>query len=196
LDQTHVKIRESSAALADERRVFADLQRKSDERKARHQRITNLQAANARMRDILSANNRPGTKPAEIRTDIEVGAADAGLEINTSILGDPDEPFVMTPPKREYLATLPSTAVLNARVTAYKKHNARLEAEAKSLQSRSSGLENQLRKIVSLCIGVEESRVDEMVDSLSTAVASEGGEDVEAGRIRDFLRRVEGTSED
>lgn len=102
----------------------------------------------------------------------------------------------MTPQKREYIASLPSTAVLNARTMAYRKHNARLEAEAKRLQSQSSGLESQLRKLVSLCIQVEESKVDEMVDRLSAAVASEEGEDVEVGRVREFLRRVEGIADD
>ena len=46
--------------------------------------------------------------------------------------------------------------------------------------------------MVSLCTGVEESKVDEMVDGLSIAVESEGGEDVEVARVREFLRRVEG----
>ena len=144
----------------------------------------------------MSGNYRPGTKPTDVRTDIKVGEADAGLEIDTTVIGDPDEPFVMIPQKRDYLASLPTTAVLNARVTAYRKHNARMEAEVKYLQSQSSGLENQLRKVVSLCTGVEESRVDGMVDGLSAAVASEGGNDVEVGRVREFLRRVEGVAED
>lgn len=102
----------------------------------------------------------------------------------------------MTPQKCDYIASLPPTPVLNARVAAYRKHNARLEAKAASLQSQSSQLENQLRKVVSLCTGVEESKVDEMVDGLSAAVASEGGDDVEVGRVREFLRRVEGVASD
>jgi regulatory protein SWI6 len=35
-------------------------------------------------------------------------------------------------------------------------------------------------------------RVDEMVAGLVAAVESERGEDVEVGRVREFLRRVEG----
>ena len=45
--------------------------------------------------------------------------------------------------------------------------------------------------MVSLCTGVEENKVDEMVDGLSIAVESERGEDVEVARVREFLRRVE-----
>lgn len=44
---------------------------------------------------------------------------------------------------------------------------------------------------MALSTGVEEERVDGMVDGLMAAVASEGGEDVEVGRVREFLRRVE-----
>ena len=94
--------------------------------------------------------------------------------------------------QREYLSSLPPTDVLLARVTAYKKNNAKLQAQAKSLKSRSSELESQLRKIVALCTGVCEESVDEMIGGLLAAVESERGEDVEVGRVREFLRRVEG----
>jgi regulatory protein SWI6 len=136
------------------------------------------------------------TAPADIRNDIKVGEADAGLDIDTNILGSPLEPFVMTPEKRTYIATLPSTAILSARGAAYRKHNARLELEAKTLQSQSGELESQLRKIVSLSTGIPEDKVDGMVDGLIAAVASEGGDDVEVGRVREFLRRVEGEGGD
>lgn len=98
----------------------------------------------------------------------------------------------MTPEKQAYIATLPSTAILSARVVAYRKHNSRLEEEAKTLRSQSGELENQLRKIVSLSTGIPEEKIDDMVPGLMAAVASESGDDVEVGRVRDFLRRVEG----
>ena len=143
----------------------------------------------------MAANGRSG---ADIRTDIKVGEADAGLEIDTSVLSPSGatQPLPLLPYQREYIASLPPSAVVKARAIAYRKNNARLEAQAKSLQSQSSELEAQLRKVVSLCTRVPEDRVDEMVDGLSAAVESEGGEDVEVGRVRDFLRRVEGVSED
>ena len=143
----------------------------------------------------MAANGRSG---ADIRTDIKVGEADAGLEIDTSILSPSgtSQSSTFLPHQREYIAGLPPAAVLKARAAAYRKNNARLETQAKNLQSQSSELEAQLRKVVSLCTGVAEDRVDEMVDGLSAAVESEGGEDVEVGRVRDFLRRVEGVSDE
>ncbi len=101
-------------------------------------------------------------------------------------------PGDLTPQQFSYVSSLPPTKVLQARVSAYRRNNARLEAQAKDLASRSIELEEQLRKVVALCTGVEESRVDEMVAGLVAAVESERGEDVEVGRVREFLRRVEG----
>ena len=134
----------------------------------------------------------------EVRTDIKVGQADAGLDIDTSILPlshDPNQPLTLIPQQREYLSSLPPAAILRARILAYQKNNARLQSQAQSLRSQSSELESQLRKVVSLCTGVEESRIDEMIGGLCAAVESEGAEDVEVGRVRDFLRRIESVGE-
>lgn len=140
---------------------------------------------------------RPSSASADtIPTNIQVGEADAGLVVDTSILGNPDEPFTMTPERREYIfTTLPNISILKARTTAYKMHNGRLESQAKALKAQSSELERQLRKVVALSTGVEEERVDGMIDGLMAAVASEGGDDVEVGRVREFLRRVESGGE-
>ena len=189
IDQAHAKLRESTAALAEERRVNAELRRKSDERKALDRRIANLRRSNEEKRAELLANGRPGMTAADIRTDIKVGEADAGLEIDMSIIGNPHDP--MTPQKRAYLATLPPTAVLNARTAAYKKHNARLEANIADLHGRSDELEDQLRQIVSICTGIEVSKIDESLDGLTAALASEAGNEIDMGRVREFLRKVE-----
>ena len=191
IDQTHAKLRESTSLLNEERRRLADLQRRSDERKALHRRIANLQQVNAQQRAFLSNG---GT--AEVRTDIQVGEADAGLEINTSILPltttDHNQPLMLTEAQREYVQSLPTPPVIRARSNSYRRINADLESQAKLLQAQSSELEGKLRKVVALCTGVREERVDEMVGGLCKAVESEDGNEVEVGRVREFLRRVEG----
>ena len=197
IDQTHTKLRETTSLLKDERRRLAELQRKSDERKALRQRIANLRRANDQQRAYLSSNAiaRPASSPIDIRSDIKVGEADAGLDIDSTILPlshDHSQPLQILPQQREYLATLPPTAILKARTTAYQKNNARLEAQAKRLHDQSSELETQLRKLVCLCLNLEEGQLDRMAGSLHAAVESEGGEDVDLARVRDFLRRVEG----
>lgn len=197
IDQTHTKLRETTSLLNDERRRLVELQRKSDDRKALRQRIANLRRANDQQRAYLSSNatGRPASSPIEIRSDIKVGEADAGLDIDTTILPlshDHSQPLQILPQQREYLATLPPTAILKARTTAYQKNNARLEAQAKRLHDQSSELETQLRKLVCLCLNVEEGQLDQMAGSLHAAVQSEAGEDVDLARVREFLRRVEG----
>ena len=187
--------------MNEERRRLAELQRKSDDRKALRQRIANLRRANDQQRAYLSSNasGRSASSPAEIRLDIKVGEADAGLDIDTTILPfshDHNQPLQILPQERDYLATLPPTAILKARTTAYQKNNARLEAQAKHLQDQSSELETQLRKLVCLCLNLEESQLDQLVAGLHAAVQSEGGEDVDLARVREFLRRVEGLGEE
>lgn len=210
IDQTHSKLRETTALLNEERRRLTDLQGKSDERKALRQRIANLRRANDRERSNISNghNGRPGSAPTAVRADIKVGEADAGLEIDTAIilptLLDSSDPssisgrinkssLNLTSHQRDYLISLPSPAVLLARATAYGKNNHRLEAQAKALQSQSSELEEKLRRIIGLCTGMQSDVVEEMVPTLCAAVESETDQgDVEVGRVREFLRRVEG----
>lgn len=197
IDQTHTKLRETTSLLNEERRRLSELQRKSNDRKALRQRIANLRRANEQQRAYLTsnANGRPASSPAEIRPDIKVGEADAGLDIDTTVLPFPYEyngPLHLLPQQRDYLATLPPTAVLKARTAAYQKNNARLETQAKNLQDQSSELEMQLRKLVCLCLSLEEGQLDQLIAGLHTAVQSEGGEDVDLARVREFLRRVEG----
>ncbi|KAK3062512.1 hypothetical protein LTS18_003918, partial [Coniosporium uncinatum] len=76
------------------------------------------------------------------------------------------------------------------------------------LRSRSGQLEGMYRKVVSLCTGVEERRVEEMLGGLVVAVESEGASGglhkiggpwivegsggMEVGRVREFLRKVDG----
>ena len=201
IDQTHTKLRETTSLLNEERRRLAKLQRKSNDREALRQRIANLRRANDQQRAYLtsSSNGRSATLPTEIRLDVKVGEADAGLVIDTTILPlshDHSGPLHILPHQREYLATLPPTVILKARTTAYQKNNARLEAQAKKLHDQSSELETQLRKLVCLCLSLEEGQLDQLIGSLHAAVQSEGGEDVDLARVREFLRRVEGLGEE
>lgn len=193
IDQTHAKIRETSVLLAAERRRIADEQRKASERKSRLQKNANLRRANEELRQEL-ASMSGSASPLDFRTDIKIGEADAGLEVDLARLPElplPGQPLKMTPAQREYLDSLPPTEVLLARTAAYKKNNERLEAKIKSLHGQSSVLEGQMRRIVSICTGLSEEKVDEMVEGLVAAVESERGEDLDIVRVREFLRKVE-----
>ena len=98
--------------------------------------------------------------------------------------------------QRAFLAThIPSAPQLRAHIAAYAHQNSNLQQTADDLKARSSELQTMYRRVVALCTGVEESRVEEALPSLVAAVESErgvghGGE-MEVGRVRDFLRKVE-----
>lgn len=81
--------------------------------------------------------------------------------------------------------------MLRARVQAYRENSARLEGAVAELKARSREVEGKYRKVISLCTKVPEERIDDVLEGLWRAVDSEGG-DVELGRVREFLGRVEG----
>lgn len=89
---------------------------------------------------------------------------------------------------------LPTKQTLKAYVNAYSANNDGLRQYADQLRSRSTELEAMYRKVVSLCTGVPEDKVEESLPSLVAAVESERGSlgEQEVGRVRDFLRKVEG----
>lgn len=167
------------------------------ERKLLRQKRANLRRANEDLRQELASGSGNASQ-LDLRTDIKIGEADAGLEVEPGQLPESEtgQLLKIVPAQSEYLASLPPTEVLLARVAAYGRNNGRLETQSKSLQSRSSELEGQLRRVVAICTGVSEENVDGMVEGLVAAVESERGEDVEVGRVREFLRRVEGRGGD
>ncbi|KAL8992601.1 MAG: hypothetical protein Q9188_007548 [Gyalolechia gomerana] len=188
INQAHENLRENKSRLAEERERLQELQRKSDERKNLRIKVTNLQRANQILRNSLG--NRP-----DLRTNITIGEADAGLEVETSKLPSRESSYSASldpaSPEARYLDSLPPTEVLQARAQAYKANNDRLDAQVSSLRNQSSELEKQLKKVVSLCTRVEVERVDELLPKLMAAVESERGEEMEMSRLHDLLRQVE-----
>lgn len=194
IDEVNAKIRETSATLASERRHLEELQRKAAERKQLRQTIENYRHANEKLRQELLSED----PQMEIRNDVKIGDADAGLEIDMSRLPEdvPGQGPEYTPAQLEYLASLPPTEVILARVRAYIQNNERLKAELKGLQGQSSVLEGQLKRLVSICINVPEDKVDDIIENLVAAVESEREDELDVGRVREFLRKVEGRNED
>ncbi|KAF1939814.1 apses transcription factor-like protein [Clathrospora elynae] len=87
---------------------------------------------------------------------------------------------------------LPAASVLRQRINTYTSTNATLLKRSRMLKEKDGQLEMMYRKVVSLCTKVEEGRVEECLEGLVKALDSEEGEGVEVGRVRDFLRKVEG----
>lgn len=199
IDAIHVKLRESSAQLGEERRRLETLQERAKERESRKLKIANLKRARDEEEYQLSQIlQQHGQANGDVQ--MRLGDADKGLSISpgavpNNILSDiapnPHQSQTLDQAQRQLLASLPSAAILRARLNAYIANNAALEGNVQELQSKSADLTAKYRRIVSLCTKVDEDRVDSLLENLLRAVESEQN-DVELGRVRDFLQRVDG----
>lgn len=88
-------------------------------------------------------------------------------------------------------ANLPSAALLRARTQALKLRAEMTRKAVGTLKGRSKDVEVKYRRVVSLCSGVPEQQVDEVIDGLLRAVESEK-DGLEIGRVRRFLGGVDG----
>lgn len=101
--------------------------------------------------------------------------------------------ILQQPQYRDYLVQqLPPAHVLRQRLETYTHTNGSLLNRSRILKEKDGQLEQMYRKVVSLCTKVEESRIEECLEGLVAALDSEEGEGVEVGRVREFLRKVEG----
>ncbi|KAK3081111.1 hypothetical protein LTS18_010124, partial [Coniosporium uncinatum] len=229
LDRTTAAIREFSALQASEAAKLERLQRRQRMRTERTQRLSNLRRAVDEMKKNLLQQGVV-REAAELRRaregGVRVGDAEKGVggAVGTPIgagaavgMGvgvceadcSADALTAMQAgrlPPGHPLNTSPT--ILRARIAAYGSNNDRLRQRVQQLRSRSGQLEGMYRKVVSLCTGVEESRVEEMLGGLVVAVESEGAGGglqriggpgvvegsgaMEVGRVREFLRKVDG----
>lgn len=197
LEKTNAALRESSSALKDERARLERLRTKVREREELEHKIKNHRRVQETLRKEITSPTVDGNGPTSI------GEADKGLDHNGQLQhvqqlfneGVHDSSMPLTQEQVTFLSGLERAPVMRGRVNAYREHNAKLEQQARDLRARSSELEEKYKKIIALCTGAEEEKVDELLDGLVQAVISEQkdmGDGSELGRVRDFLRLVQG----
>lgn len=194
IDQTHIKLREATVLLAAERQCLEVVQKQREERKAIEHRIAAFRRSTEEQKALLLRPGPSGNVTSPTRTDVKIGDADAGLAINHALLPPqalPGQTVQLTAQQEAYLASLPPTEILQARVEAYRINNENLERLITQIKGRSVKLEERLRRVVALCTGLAEKQVDGMLGNLVVAVESDGGVDMEVDRVRNFLRKVE-----
>ncbi|KAL8996208.1 MAG: hypothetical protein Q9169_004230 [Polycauliona sp. 2 TL-2023] len=192
IDAAHASLRENTSHLAIERQRLDEIRMKTAESKNLRLKVANLQRAH----EMLKA--RHGNGP-DLKTNIKIGEADAGLEVDASKLPplspQPAPLDALSPDltSNGYITSLPPTTILQARAEAYRVNNEQLGIQIKNLNDQSSELEENLKKVVQVCTMVEDAALlEDMLPRLLQAVESERGEELEAGRLVDLLRRVEG----
>lgn len=189
IDSLNTQIRESSTLQKQEQDDVNELKERVRLRGERHAKIANLKRSIAEKRQRQSSQNQPLSP-----SDVDLPWLS---EENTATLlsSSPDLHDSPTRSQRSLLQTsLPSSQILQTQLSAYTAHSRSLQKQANDLQSRSLSVEAMYRKVVSLCTGVEEDKVEESLPNLVAAVESErGGVGIgEVGRVREFLRRVDG----
>lgn len=183
IDTLHLQLRESSRQLGEDRQRLERSEARAKERTERKFKIANLKRAEDEERHRL----------AQLHQDGHVSSADMATRM---MIGDADKPFTMLQNGASLVQdsrlahTLPSAERIHNILQAYASNNHSLDGGVKALRRRSRELEAKYRKLITLCVSVPDSKVDELLASLVTAVDSEQ-DDVELARVREFLQKVD-----
>ena len=178
IDQTQTILQEEVAKRNDDREKLAELEAQSGQRSTSKRQRGNLRWAINEARTFLTSSGASA--------DSEPGA---DLAFDESKL---PENYLsgQNPETDSYLATLPPSHALEARVEAMRRQNAVLEERVSVLNRTTSAFEQKVRNIVALGTQGENGAGRARIEKLIAAVESEGGSEVDLSRVRDFLRRM------
>ncbi|KAI1078011.1 apses-domain-containing protein [Whalleya microplaca] len=184
LDSLHASLRTTSTQLGDARRTLETLQTTFKSQSHTRQRIFNLsRGRDEEQKRLMRLEQNHGRLDMSDAWEAELSKALESASSSSSG-GDPAS-------NANTAVTLPSAAVLRARIQALKSRTGATRKGVDALKGRSRDVELKYRRVVALCTNVQESEVDVVVDGLLRAVESEKGE-LEIGRVRRFLGGVDG----
>ncbi|RKF59081.1 Start control protein cdc10 [Golovinomyces cichoracearum] len=197
IDDIHSNLRAESGVLGQRRRLFESLQAEQHKVDTRNLKIKNLTRACDEEKSRLLQMN-PDQDQLGDENMFELGDADKDFKISGEALDALSKinmnheklPDLTDSELKSLASSLPPADVLRARVNAYTSTNEALENSVIDFKSKDSELTRKYRKIISLCTGIDENRVEGSIDSLVRSLESEQ-DDVELGRVRKFLSRVE-----
>ncbi|KAJ5028277.1 hypothetical protein J3E73DRAFT_380769 [Bipolaris maydis] len=221
IDQTNELITQLSSQQKQEQQKLQTLRARLRQRQDRAKRISNLKRWLEPQRHMLSVNDgaidlhdkkrigyadtqgaglliKEDDLPYELRQagdHLDRRASDGPIYLSTSVPLDPSTLSQVShqPQCQNFLLQqLPAASVLRQRIETYTATNTALLKRSRMLKEKDGQLEMMYRKVVSLCTKVEENRIEECLEGLVAALDSEEGEGVEVGRVREFLRKVEG----
>ncbi|EJS42658.1 swi6p [Saccharomyces arboricola H-6] len=92
-------------------------------------------------------------------------------------------------PMEKINSMLPPTVLLKARINAYKRNDKHLGNVLHTISTKQSELENKFRRVLSLCLKIDENKVDDMLDGLLQAISSEDPQDIDTDEMQDFLKK-------
>lgn len=84
---------------------------------------------------------------------------------------------------------LPPAVLLKARIHAYKRNEKQLDMTLQDIQQKQKDLEGKFRRVLCLCLKIDEDKVDDMLDGLLQAISSEDPQDVDTDEMQGFLKK-------
>ncbi|KAF3918694.1 Ankyrin-3 [Arthrobotrys entomopaga] len=190
IDATHTQLREITLRLSEDRRKLESLRQRISEKAELGQKSLNLnRAAQEEKRKYLEQHNK-----------LTNGQANE----NDLPSLDPNEPFRLSPEmvngdfknltttQSQYLKTLPPASVLKSRMLGYQNNEKMLDELAQTLRGRSLELEANIKRVVAICVGVEENKINDVLQGLLKSVESDPV-DVDTVRLTSFLKKVHET---
>lgn len=187
IDRLNAQIKELSNFQKAELDKVAEMKERVRARGERQAKIAALRQALAEKRQ----SRKSATTPQREEDWLKNPSSSEILEFDQSGNGTPN------PIQRTFLANnVPSSSQLKASIAAYAHQNTTLQQTADDLRARSAERQAMYRRVVALCTGVDERKVEESLPSLLAAIESErgafGGDgEGEVRRVREFLRKVE-----
>ncbi|KXT16932.1 hypothetical protein AC579_4733 [Pseudocercospora musae] len=186
IDHLNEQIRDLSALQKSDLEKLHEMKERVQLRAERQAKVANLRRE-IEKRKAASKRPQKGRKSQSPTSQIDL-EPDWLLDLKDGISSQMD-----AHQRQLVTSSLPATHTLKARLNAYSQSNTKLQSKAEELRAKSTQLESQYRKVVALCTGVPEDKVEESLPALVAAVESERGNlgQTEVGRVRDFLRRVD-----
>lgn len=193
IDQLNAQIQELSNVQKAELEKVAEVKERVRVRAERQAKITALRRTLAEKKQARPSTRNTSTVQGEDAWLTDSSSAEI-LSFDSS--GNNGSPNHIQ--KTFLTSNVPPSGDLKAAIAAYAHQNTQLQQTADDLKARSAETQTMYRRVVALCTGVDEGKVEESLPHLLAAVESErgafgGGNDGEHEfrRVRDFLRKVE-----
>lgn len=177
IEDMHAQLREATIALAGRKERHTQLKSLLDQ-------LVGLQRSAQNLERAIHDEDR-SFKEVEERTGRAIQSS-LGFDGNF----DADQPFRIWLESDDVVQGKIPPLLLKARITAYKRNEAKLIERANELRGRSVELERKFRRIVSLGTQVPEDQVDMILSGLVQAVESDGP-NVDISRVAGFMRKVD-----
>lgn len=192
-DHWHAKIRESARARQMDQNELDSLKRKASDRSNVGRRIKNLERDSE---DLIASLEKYYGNDFDISKILPVGYGDRSSGIDVAefsrVFSEYSTNMELSSDQRNFLASLPSAATLEARLEAYQSLNKDIYDEIKLLKSRNVVLGENYRRVVMACTGFSAEQVDEAAEGLTKHIKELNDNPVSEEEAIEILMRDRG----